>query len=237
MTMTTPTTRIDDAARTAATIVAVTYLFAMVVSIFAESYVGGRLIVSRDAAATVRNILAHEQLFRLGIAGSLIIVVSDVTLIAALYVILRRVNEHVALAAVFLRLMGTAIYAAATLNYLDVLRLVSGDTYVKALGSDQVNALAKVSIGAYAAGLGVSFIYLGLGSTVFGYLWVKSHYVPKALAVLGVIASSLLAAGSLTFVLFPKLWSIVFPAYMVPLFFFEVGMGGWLLVRGLREPH
>jgi hypothetical protein len=76
-----------------------------------------------------------------------------------------------------------------------------------------------------------------LGSTVFGYLWAKSSYVPRALAVLGVIAPFLLAAGALTFILFPALWAVIFPGYMVPLFFFEVGMGLWLLVKGLRDPR
>jgi hypothetical protein len=228
---------IHDSQRSAARVVGVAYLFAMAISIFAESYVGGRLIVPGDAAATARNVVAHERLFRFGIASSLIIVVSDVTLIAALYVILKRVNEHVALLAAFLRLMGTAIYAAATLNYIDVLRLVSGVGYLKALSTDQLQALARLSISSYSAGLGVAFVYLGLGSTVFGYLWVKSSYVPRALAVLGVVAPFLLAAGAFTFILFPALWAVIFPGYMVPLFFFEVGMGLWLLVKGLRDPR
>jgi hypothetical protein len=229
--------RVDESQRTAAIVAAWCYLFAMAISIFAEGYVGGRLIVPRNAAETARNIMTHEFLFRIGIACSLIIVVSDVTLITALYVILKRVSEPPALVAAFLRLMGTALYAAATLNYVDVLRILGSDGSQYAFGTDQLQAMARLSIGSYSAGLGVSFIYLGLGSTMFGYLWLKSNYVPRALAALGVLAPFLLAVGSLTFVLLPKLWTIVFPAYMVPLFFFEVGMGLWLLVKGLRDPR
>jgi len=227
---------VDESQRTAAIVVGWCYLFAMAISIFAEGYVGGHLIVPRNAAETARNIMTHELLFRIGIACSLMIVVSDVTLIAALYVILKRVSESVALVAAFLRLMGTALYAAATLNHVDVLRILASDGSQHALGTEQLQAMARLSIGSYTAGLGVSFIYLGLGSTVFGYLWRKSHYVPRLLAGLGVWAPLLLAVGSLTFVVLPKLWTIVFPAYMAPLFFFEVGMGLWLLVKGLRDP-
>jgi hypothetical protein len=231
------TSSVDESQRKAASVVGFTYLFAMAVSIFAEGYVGGHLIVPGNATETARNIMSNERLFRLGIAGSLIIVVSDVALIAALYVILKRVNEHLALFAAFLRLMGTAIYAAATLNYIDVLRLLSGAGYLQALSTDQLQALARLSIASYSAGLGVAFVYLGLGSTVFGYLWVKSNYIPRALSILGVIASFLLAAGAFTFILFPKLWVVIFPGYMVPMFFFEVGTGLWLLVKGLRHPR
>ena len=225
---------VDETQRRAGTVVGVTYLFAMAVSIFAEGFVGGRLIAGGDAAATARNILAHETLFRLATAGSLIIVVSDVALITALYVILRRVNEPAALFAAFVRLMGTAIYATAALNYLDALRLLGGAGYLHPIGADQVQAWARLSIASYSAGQGVSFVYLGVGSTVFGYLWVRSNYVPRSLAVLGVFASFILAGGALTFVLSPTIWAMIFPAYMVPLFFFEVGMGIWLLVKGLR---
>ncbi len=227
---------VDKSQRTAAKVAACCYLFAMALSMFAEGYIGGRLIVPRNAADTARNILAHELLFRIGIACSLIIVVSDVTLITALYVILKRVGEPFALVAAFLRLMGTALYAAATLNYVDVLRILGSGGSQDAFGTEQLQAMARLSIGSYSAGLGVSFIYLGLGSAMFGYVWLKSNYVPKALAGLGVLAPLLLAVGSLTFVLLPTLWTLVFPAYMVPLFIFEVGMGLWLLVKGLRDP-
>lgn len=228
---------VDASQRSAARAVGVIYLSAMAVSIVTEGYIGGRLIVARNAVETARNILAHEGLFRLGIAGSLLIAVSDATLIAALYVILRRVNEPVALCAAFLRLMGTALYAVAALNYLDVLRMLGGESYLRPVGTEQLQALARLTIASYSAGQGASFIFLGLGSTVFGYLWVKSNYVPRGLAILGVIASFLLAAGAMLFIVLPKVWSIVFPYYMAPMLFFEVGMGGWLLVKGLREPR
>lgn len=227
---------IDQSQRTAARVAGVAYLFAMALAIFAESYVGGRIIVPGNAAETARNVMAHEQLFRFGIASALIIVVSDVILIAALYAILKRVNEHLALPAAFLRLMGTALYAVAALKYVDALRILGGDGYLQVLGVEQLQALARLSVGSYSAGLGVAFVFLGLGSTVYCYLWVKSKYIPNALAVLGVVASFLLAAGSFTFILFPRVWAMIFPAYMMPLGLFEVTMGFWLLFKGLRPP-
>ncbi|MBI1748875.1 MAG: DUF4386 domain-containing protein [Acidobacteria bacterium] len=225
---------IEESQRKAARVVGFAYLFAMVIAVFAESYVGGQLIVFDNAAETARNIMAHELLFRLGIASSLIIVVSDVALIAALYVILKRVNKNLAVFAAFLRLMQTAVYAVTTLNYLDVLRLLSGAGYLQAVGTDHLQALARLSIGSYGAGLNVAFVFLGLGSTVFGYLWFKSNYIAKALAVLGVCGSLLLAAGSFAIIIFPSLAKILSLAYMMPLGVFEITMGFWLLFKGLR---
>jgi hypothetical protein len=56
----------------------------MVLALFAGIYVMSQLIVSGDAAQTARNIIAHERLFRIGIAGDLAAFAVDVILIAAL---------------------------------------------------------------------------------------------------------------------------------------------------------
>lgn len=42
------------------------YLIIIAAGFFAEGYVRGSVIVSGDAAATAHNILASEQLYRLG---------------------------------------------------------------------------------------------------------------------------------------------------------------------------
>lgn len=111
---------------------------------------------------------------------------------------------------------------------------MSGADYLQALRTDQLQALARISISAYGAGVNVGFVFLGLGSAVFAYLWFKSNYIPKVLAALGVFGSLLLAAGSFAIIIFPDLAKILSLAYMMPLGVFEVTMGFWLLLKGLR---
>lgn len=226
---------IDDSQRAAAKVVGFVYLFAMAVSMFAEIYARGRLIVSGDVAETARNIMAHERLFRLSTACHVITFAADVALITALYVILRPVNRNLALFAAFSRMIETAVGVTAVLNDFDVLRILGGAEYLRAFEADRLQALARLSLSAHGTGLNVCFVFLGLGSTVFGYLWFKSNYIPKALAALGVFASFLLAAGSFTIIIFPGLLRILSPAYMVPMFFFEVITGFWLLFKGLQR--
>jgi hypothetical protein len=224
---------VDESQRKAAKVVGFSYLFAIATGVFADFYVRDTLIVA-DAAETARNIMAHERLWRLGIASSLLGLLTDVALIAALYVILKHVNQNLALFAAFIRVVETAIFVAATLNSFDVLRLLSGADYLQALRTDQLQALARIPISAYGAGFDVSFVFLGLGSTVFCYLWFKSNYIPRALAALGVFGSLLTAAGSFAIIIFPNLAKIVGLTYMMPLGVFEVTMGFWLLLKGLR---
>ena len=72
----------------AARVVGFTYLAALPLAVFAEFYVSGKLIAENSAAATAANIIAHERLFRLGIASNLLVFSMDVVLITALYVVL-----------------------------------------------------------------------------------------------------------------------------------------------------
>jgi hypothetical protein len=196
--------------------------------------VRGSLIVADNAVATAQNIMAHKLLFRLGIVSELVTFATDVTLITALYVILAPINRHLALLAAFFRLVAETVAVMMAAHSFDVLRILGGAEYLRVFEADRLAALARLSIGAHGSTFNVAFVFLGLGSTVFGYLWLKSKYVPKALAVLGIVASFLLAAGTLAILIVPSLQTILYPAYLVPMFFFEVGMGVWLLVKGLR---
>jgi hypothetical protein len=55
-----------------ARICGVLYLYIIVAGMFAELFVRSKLVVSADAGATARNILANESLFRIGFSGELL---------------------------------------------------------------------------------------------------------------------------------------------------------------------
>lgn len=224
--------RTNRSQRKAARVVGFAYLLAMATAVFGF-YARLHLVVSGNAAETAENIVASELLFRLGIASDVMTFVIDIVLITALYVVLRPVNRNLALLAVFWRLMETAVLLVATLNGFEVLRILTGDD-LAVFEVDKLQALARLSLGAYGGGYRVGFIFLGLGSAVFSYLWFKSNYIPKALAALGVFSSLLMATCNFVFIIFPSLAKVTGMAYMAPMGVFEVSMGFWLLLRGLR---
>jgi hypothetical protein len=225
---------IDDSQRKAAKVVGFTYLLAMVTANFAEIYVPTRLIVSQDAAKTAANIIAHEQLFRLGIAADLITFATDVVLIAALYVVLKPVSRGLALVAAFWRLVETSIVVVALLNNFEVLRLLSGSAYLRVFEADRLQALARLSISKYGAAYQVGLLFFGLGSAVFAYLWFKSRYIPRGLAGWGVFSSLLVVTYVLAFIIFPNLPDKLELPSLIPMGIFELTMGFWLLFKDLR---
>jgi Domain of unknown function (DUF4386) len=224
---------VDDSQRRAARVVGFVYLFAMAVAISSEAFGRARLIVPDSASVTASNILQQERLFRLAIAGYLLFLTSNVVLIAGLYAVLESVDKNLAVFAAIMRLMQVAVGAAVAVTSLDVLHLLSGAGYLQSFRADQLQALAMAPLGAYHDKMSVSLIFLGLGSAVFGYLWYKSKYIPRALALLGVFGSSALVVSAFSFLVFPSLLPVFAPAYFVPHFVFEVAIGALLLLKPL----
>jgi hypothetical protein len=213
------------------------YLTAMALSIFTQVYILGRIVVPGDAVATASNLLASEGLFRAGIAGDVLIFASDVVIAWAFYELLKSVDAPLALLGALLRVADGAILAVTTFDGLVTLKLLSGAGYLQALDTAQLQSLARLFISARGLGFSVGFVFLGLGSALFAYLLFKSRYVSRVLAGWGVFASLLLAAGSLAEILSSAFAASASMSYMLPMFFYEVPLGLWFLIRGVNVPE
>src|SRR5262245_31511769 len=94
------------------------YLAAMALSMFTQMYVPSRITVPGDAAATARNLVALDSLYRAGIVVDILIFMSDVVIAWAFYELLKPVDDGLARLGAFLRIANGAILAAVTLNGL-----------------------------------------------------------------------------------------------------------------------
>ena len=83
---------IDNSQRTAAKVAGIAGLLTMAIVVFANYGLLNPLIVPGNLAETARNIVAHEQLFRIIVICFLIYSAGVVVLLTALYVILKPVN-------------------------------------------------------------------------------------------------------------------------------------------------
>lgn len=227
---------IEPAQQTAARVVGALYLIQMATAVFGQVFVRDQLIVRGDVAKTAENILANERLFRLSIAGDLITYAGVIVLAWAFYVVVRPVNKNLALLAVFFRLVENAVLLVATIGSMMVLRLLSSTGNPGAFEPEQLHAMASFAIRFQGIGMSFAFVLLGMGSTVFAWLLLKSRYVPKSIAVWGIFASLTLSAGALAIIVFPRL-GVMGMSYMAPMGIFEVGLGFWLLFKGIRLPR
>lgn len=226
---------IDTSQRNAARVAGFAYLITFATVVYVNFGIYGRLIVGNNAAETARNILAHERLFRIGIAGDLLYCAGVVVLLTALYVILNPVNRGLALLAAFWRFVWVLVWLAMTLRLFDALRLLHGADYLRVWEADRLQALARLSLSASFDYYYVGLLFGALASTVCGYLWFKSRYIPRALAAFGVISSAFCVACTFVFYIFPNFDKIVNLWWFdTPMAIFEIVLSFWLLFKGLR---
>src|ERR1017187_10989255 len=101
----------------AARITGVVYLLYFLTAVLGEFFLRG-LVVDGDAAATAANILAHQPLFRLGLATGLIATAGYIAVTALFYDMFKPVHRSLSLLAAFFGLVGCAILAFASLFQL-----------------------------------------------------------------------------------------------------------------------
>ncbi len=227
---------ITSAQHKAARLAGALYLVQMAVAIFGQVLVRDRLVAGGDAARTAQNILENMRLFRLSIAGDLLVYTTVIVLVWTLYVILRPVQREGALLAVLFRLAENAVLCASTVCAMLAARLIQPPDYLNTFAPDQLQSLARLILGTQGLTMNVGFILLGFGSAIFAWLFLKSGYVPKIIAGWGIFASLILALVTLAAIVFPELRATLGLTFMMPMFVYEVGLGLWLLIKGIRAP-
>ena len=228
------TSPIDNVQRAAARVAGLAYLitFATVVSV--NFGIHDRLIVGDNAAETARNILAHEQLFRIGMAGDLIYCAGVVVLLTALYVILGPVGRGLALLAAFWRMVFVLMWLVMTLNLFEALRLLKDAASLGALDAPQLRTLASLLLGTRFDNYYVGLLFGSSASTLCAWLWHKSRYIPRWLAAFGMISSAFCVVCTLVFYVFPNFDNVVNLWWFdTPMGIFDIALSFWLLFRGL----
>ena len=211
------------------------YLLTMALGLFSVNFVYSNLIVSGNNAETVDNIMKNPLLFRLGIASEIMMFVLVVLLSLALYVILKTVNKNLALLALFWRLAEAIIGGGVTvLSGLVPLLLLNSQAEFE---TEHLQALVGLFLGVRPAGLDVVLIFIGMGGTVFCYLFFTSRYVPRILAAWGILTYLTMLIISFASILIPNLPETMKMAFYAPGGLFEIIFGFWLLFKGVNLQH
>ena len=194
-------------------------------------YMPSKLIVSDNPVATANNILAHETLFRFGIASDLFTGTMAIFLTLALYRLFKGVDQDLARLVVILgSLMVTPIYFVNTLNDIAALTLVRGADFLSAFEKPQREALAMLFLRLHHSGVVVNEIFWGLWLFPFGLLVYRSRFVPRILSVWLIINCFAYLVISFTGVLLPhyeqRVSQWVFPAMLAKRRCHELGCAG-----------
>jgi hypothetical protein len=220
---------IDESPQKAARIAGVLYLVIVAGGIFAEAIVRQSVFVSGDPAATARNILENELLYRLGFAVHLTYLACALTLAVIFYGLFRRVNGTLALLALFFNAVAIAVESVNLLNHFGPLHLLRSTT----LGEPQAQALASVSLRLFASGFGISLVFFGFFCLLMGRLIQESGFFPRALGVLMTVAGVCYLINSYAVFIVPAFGARQFPFILLPCLIGELSFALWLLVKGV----
>jgi Domain of unknown function (DUF4386) len=211
----------------------VLYLIIIIAGMHGELFVRGALVVSRDAAATGQNIVASASLWRVGVAGDLVMHLCDVPLMLIFFVLLRPVSANLALLAMLFNLVQTCVLVANKLNLLLPLFLLGDAPYLTAFTAEQRQALAYVSLRVHDHGFGIGLIFFGMTCIILGTLIFRSGYLPKWLGILMQLAGVCYLVNSFALILYPPLAARLFPFILLPPFVAELSLALWLLAKGV----
>jgi hypothetical protein len=208
------------------------YLVNILCGFAGEMLIRARLVIPNDPAATAHNILAHQLLFRLGIAGDLLMHLTDVPMIVLFYVLLRPVSRDLSLLAAFFNLVQTSMLVANKVTLSSAIALLTQSP--GALSTPQLQQMALNALTLHEDGFAIGLVFFGVTCLVSAWMLYVSGYFPRTLGVLQAIAGVCYLINSFALILSPPLAAKLAPFVLPPSGLCELGTCLYLIVRGLN---
>jgi len=186
------------------------------------------LIVPGNIIASMTNIANHATQMRTSIVGEMIAVIGIVMLGALLYLTLKNHNRKIALVALGLYLITAAIIAVSRIAAFALLH-ISQESAI-AGHPDYLQTLGNLFYELQEFGYFLHMLPYTLGATLFYYLFHKSGFLPRILAIWGLIAAPLAFIGSL----FDQLGLAIPMIVFLPNLPFDLAIGCWLIGKGFN---
>lgn len=228
---------ITESQRHAAKIGAITYLVTFFALTFAFVRYYAPYLAWHSHVDTVRKLAEHPASVRLYFGCAALYGIGLLVIIAAFYQVLRPIGKGLAWLAALCRFVYAVLWFTMLLDLFWVLRLMGGATAAGSTDSEHIVSVAAQQMASAWMSYYVGLVFYGLGSLVFANLWLKSRYIPRLLAALGILSSLFEGTCAFCYLALPSFESIVSVNwYELPTMVFELALSGWLLVRGLRAP-
>jgi hypothetical protein len=197
-------------------------------------YVPSQTIVHNDAAATAIHVLGHETLFRWGMLAETLGVVIFIGLGLALYRLFEDVDRHRARQLVALVLISSALSLASVVFNATALLVFRDGAAIAGFDDHTREAIGMLLISMHGQAIGINQTFWGLWLLPFGWLVVRSRFLPRWLGYWLLLDGLAWVVVGITWFLAPDYSSILF-RYFQPMFLAELVAVLWLLIMGAKE--
>lgn len=220
------TSRLDERPQLHARAVGFLYLLVILLGAFSEGYLRSALKVPGDAAATVVRLVAAPDLWRLGTAANLAVVLIAVVQLWLEYLLLRRAGRNLALLFLLLNAVSLAVEAVSKMFELMVLPLATD-------GGASAHALAAMALVGHDMAFNVALVFFGMTCLASGALVFRSGYLPRGVGLLMQAAGGAYLALTLSNLFAPAFASAASPVCFALILAGEGAMCLWLLIMGV----
>ena len=184
-------------------------------------------------AETARFAAEHAVLWRFALLNVGLSWIAIGILAYALYVVLEPVNKRLAQLALILRLGACFVGAASLMFRVAQARLYMASQTEGLFTTEQLRVLGAVTQRGANAGVETAWMFLGAGWMLFFLLFLRSRYLPRALAGFGIFTSALLVALAVLSFVFPERTNEL-KLFGLPALLTEIVTAFWLLFKGLQ---
>jgi hypothetical protein len=179
----------------------------------------------------------HDTQVLWGAFAEVVLIIANIGTAVAIYPLLRRQHAGLALGFVTARVMESVFIAVGVLSVLTVVTMRQDFAATDGADSAAVAAVgdALVALQEWTFVLGPNFT-VGVGNgLILGYLLYRSGLVPRGLAMLGLVGGPLICIAG-TALMFGVMeqgspWQMITG---IPEFFWELGLGLYLVVKGFK---
>jgi hypothetical protein len=204
------------------------FLFQALASLVSGAILLQPLIVPGSIVDSMTNIADHALQMRANIVGEMITAIGILVLGVLLYATLKGQNTEIALVALGLYVVEAALLAGSRMAAFSLLRI--SQESVTAGHPAYLQTLGNLSYELQDFGYSLHMVPFAVGATMFYYLFHKSGFIPRVLSLWGLIAAPLALIG----ILFALLGYDVPVVVFLPNLPFELGIGLWLMVKGIN---
>ena len=210
------------------------YLFVIVFGGWSEGFVMSALVVPGDATATANNILGADPVWRMSVAGNLLVPILAVLQLWIEYLLLKPASRNLALLFVLFNGVSLAIETVSKLFLLMVAPVLTDPGHAAVFEPDQVHALAGLMLTAHDISFHIALIFFGVACLLIGALIFRSGYLPRFLGVLMGLAGVCYLVATFGALFAPAFGQAISPWILLPVLVGESAMCLWLLLKGVN---
>jgi hypothetical protein len=206
------------------------FLFQGLTSLASGIFFSSAMKAGGDGAGFLERLASNPLLARAGILCDMGTAIGVIFLGAALYAVLRKRGEVLALTGFGLYILEGALIAAGRIDAFSLLRM--GQAYGAAGSPPLFGALAAIgSDAAWFGSMTLSMAAFSAGAIPLYYLVFTSRIVPRPIGAWGLISVLLCLVGTILAIFgYPP--PLVFYAPYMP---FEFFIAIWIIVKGVKE--